>query len=195
MSVRNSGVLVFGFGLNDLNESVYRVVDGKHKACDFYKRWQNMLQRCYSKKFHEKKPAYIDCFVCEEWLSFSSFKAWMSESDWRGKDLDKDLLFPGNKLYSPETCAFIDTKTNRFLVSSHSVNGEFLIGTSFDKGRGKFISRCRNPFTNKMKALGYYHNEIDAHLAWKKHKHELACQLAELQTDPRVAKALMTRYL
>lgn len=34
-----------------------------------------------------------------------------------GWHLDKDILLKGNKVYSPETCAFVPAKINSLLIS------------------------------------------------------------------------------
>lgn len=39
----------------------------------------------------------------------------MIKQDWADKQLDKDLINPNNKLYSPETCFFISGTLNRML--------------------------------------------------------------------------------
>lgn len=93
-------VLVCGVGINDATYSVYRYKGsaGSQKriwACPFYRTWGTMLGRCYSDKFHEQNPTYVGCTVCDEWLTFSKFKAWMETQDWKDKQLDKDILVPG----------------------------------------------------------------------------------------------------
>jgi len=198
---KKCGRLVCGVGVNDVDYKITEnaTVDGKQKQvwiCPFYRTWKSMLVRCYDEKYQSKYPTYIGRSVCEEWLSFSNFKLWMEQQDWEGKQLDKDLLKEGNKVYSPEYCIFVDSKINNFVIDSGAARGEYMIGVSWNKNVSKFASDCRNPFTGKGEHLGYFTNELDAHLAWEKRKHELACQLAEseLVSDPRLAEALRTRY-
>ena len=140
-------------------------------------------------------PTYTGCSVCDEWLTFSNFKRWMEKQDWQGKCLDKDLLIPGNKVYSPDNCALVDAATNLFIGDNAASRGDFPIGVIFDKPTGRFLSRCRNPFTKKFENLGRFFTPEEANLAWRKRKHQLAVQLADLQADERVSKALKTRYL
>lgn len=162
--------------------------------CPFYKKWRCMLMRCYSKKRQELHPAYIGCSVCDEWLTFSKFKLWMEQQDWQGKELDKDLLIHGNKIYSPETCIFVDKVVNLFIKDNESNRGEFPIGTCFNKKRRKFYAQCSDPFTKKRGGLGFFDSPESAHQAWKRRKHELACQLANLQTNDMVANLLRNKY-
>lgn len=188
--------LVYGVGFNDTRFDVSGVVvDVRIGSCHFYRKWCDMLKRCYDSKYQETRPTYIGCTVCDEWLTFSNFKSWMKKQDWEDKVLDKDLLFVGNKIYSPETCVFVDHMTNTFTIGRGAARGDFPLGVRFHKRIGKFEVRCSNPFVKKEETIGYFTCPNEAHLAWKKRKHELACQLADLQTDERVASALRTRYL
>ena len=72
-----------------------------------------------------------------------------------------------------------------------AVNGPLVC---FHKRVKKFSATIGNPFTKKQEHLGYFTCPNEAHQAWKKRKHELACQLADIQTDQRVAEALRIRY-
>lgn len=187
--------LVFGVGLNDADYHVLTKVNGKPVRCPFYQMWSNMLLRCYDEKFQDKNPTYIGCSVCDEWLVFSKFKSWMETQDWQDRQLDKDLLAVGNKVYSPNVCVFVDKATNLFTIDSGASRGKHPIGASFDNRTRKFRAQCSNPITRKNELLGYFTCPEQAHQAWRKRKHEFACQLADLQSDPRVANALRTRYL
>lgn len=186
--------LNFGIGINDADYVTAPHVNGKRVFCPYYKRWKLMLLRCYYTKKHKDSPKYADCLVCKDWLVFSNFKAWMESHDWNGKDLDKDIIIPGNRIYCPEACAFVDHATNSFLTDSGAVRGDYPIGVTFNEDNGKFRARCCNPFTKKREHLGYFSDENKAHLAWRERKHQLSCQLADLQTDERVAEALRIRF-
>lgn len=196
--------LIFGIGISDADYVVQKnetvgYVNGKRKRklvwkCPFYQTWQSMLHRCYSAKYQERHPTYIGCNVSEEWKTFSNFRAWMVTQNWEGMHLDKDLLFDGNKIYSADTCVFVSHAVNSFTTDSGAARGEWMIGTHWHKRSNKFMSRCCNPFTKKQEHLGYFDSEQDAHNAWLKRKLELAYELAAIQTDTRVAKALISRY-
>lgn len=186
--------LIYGVGLNDADYPVKPVVNGMRDSCPFYITWVSMLVRCYSKNYQSKHPAYIGASVCNQWLAFSNFKKWMSTQDFKGKALDKDLLIFGNKIYSPEACVFVDQATNKFTTDSARSRGDYPLGVNLNRESGRFQARCNNPITGARNALGHFTCPDEAHLAWKKRKHELACQLADLQTDERVAAALRLRY-
>ena len=195
--------LVYGVGITDTDYVVQKMetieVNGVRKRklvwiCPYYRVWKNMLQRCYSTKYQERQPTYKGCSVSEEWLRFSNFRKWMMAQDWEGKQLDKDLLFEGNKVYGAELCVFVSGMVNLFTSNRGNDRGEWLIGVDWNKRDGNFRSSCRNSFTKKSEHLGYFKCELEAHKAWLKRKLELAHQLAAIQTDERVAKALINRY-
>ena len=194
--------LIYGIGINDADYVVtqHAKENNKYKMvwrCPLYRAWRSMIKRCYSDKYHQTHPTYIGCSVCDEWLTFSNFKSWMKKQDWERKHMDKDLLIQGNKIYSPETCLFVDAKINTFVTDSGAIRGECMIGVSWKQDRNKFQSQCRNPFTGKKEFLGYFRDELEAHLAWKAKKHEMACLLVDSKycTSPIVAQALRTRYI
>ena len=196
--------LVFGVGVNDLGyrTQVYEYVTEnggkrirKHVfICTYYTVWRNMLQRCYSKKYLESNPSYIGTSVCSEWLYATAFKKWMEQQDWHGKCLDKDIVVPGSKLYSPETCAFVLPTTNLFVVARDASRGGYPTGVSLLKHTGKYQARCQNPFTGKKEHLGLFSTPEEAHEAWRKRKHALAQLVAATESDPRVVEALKKRY-
>ena len=196
--------LIYGVGVNDADYVVKKFetigyVDGKRKQkqvwrCTYYETWVGMLRRCYSARFQERRPTYKGCTVSAEWLTFSEFKRWMEKQDWEGNQLDKDLLIEGNRVYGPDTCVFVTQAVNTFTNDSGAGRGEWLIGVSLHKGRNKFMANCSNPFTKKTENLGLFSCEQEAHEAWRKRKLELAHELAAIQTDKRVANALIERY-
>lgn len=83
-----------------------------------YKLWQNMINRCYSGTYE----SYKNVTVCERWHCFANFledlphiegyKYWLSNP--KKVSLDKDIKQPNNKnkIYSLETCTFINIKEN-----------------------------------------------------------------------------------
>lgn len=195
MKLLRRAKLVFGVGVNDADYTVQPVVFGKQVACPFYRAWKDMLMRCYSAKYQAKYPTYIGCSVAPEWLSFMTFRAWMIRRNWVGNDLDKDILVPGNKVYSPQTCVFISSGLNNFTVDRAADRGEWPIGVDLHKYSGRFRASCRNPFTGRKESLGLFTCPDAAHEAWRARKHQLSLQLAEQQTDPRLAAALSIRYM
>lgn len=199
MKLRKSNKLLFGVGLNDVDYSVtlHEYVGGKNKivwVCPFYTKWRSMLSRCYYKKFQLTNTTYVGCSVIKEWHKLSGFKAWMEQQDWEGKDLDKDILIKGNKIYSPDTCVFVDSKVNMFLTEGAAKRGSLPIGVSLHKRTGKFQAECRSVVEGKAIYLGLYTDAEEAHKVWLSFKLEQAMILASQQTDQRIAAALVNRY-
>lgn len=194
---------IFGVGINDAEYRQQEKItigykDNGHPiqrkvwTCPFYEKWYGMLRRCYSEKQLMKDPQYQGCSVCQEWLTFSNFKKWMEQQNWEGKHLDKDLLGKG-KVYSPDSCAFILQKTNKFMTDRRNYRGQFMIGVFRRKPTHRFNAAINDGNGNKN-PIGLYDTELEAHKAWQAKKHEYACQLADLQEDYRVARVLRERY-
>jgi hypothetical protein len=118
----------------------------------------------------------------------------METQPWAGNQLDKDILVPGNKVYSPETCVFVSSALNSFLLDHGRARGKWPLGVGPHKMTGKFRARCSNPFTGKEESLGMFSDPADAHEAWRARKHEHALRYADMQSDPRVADALRSRF-
>lgn len=122
------------FGKGFMGEGVFKSKDKNDKITKSYNTWSGVLERCYDAKLKERVPSYKDVTVCEEWHNFQVFAEWCIENynsktmgDWA---LDKDILVKGNKIYSPETCAFVPKKINSIFKSSKSYRGDYPIGVT-----------------------------------------------------------------
>lgn len=186
--------LVYGVGINDADYVVQPKTNSGRSCCPYYSRWTGMLERCYSSSWLKKHPSYIGCSVVKDWAYFSNFALWMKTQDWEGKQLDKDILIRGNKIYGPETCVFIKQDLNKFLTERGSERGKWPIGVFWHKRDQKFIAQARCVVTGKRVALGHYDTPEEAHKAWLAFKLVQAYILAADQTDQRVALALIDRY-
>jgi len=67
----------------------------------------------------------------------------MEKQDWQGKQLDKDILVKGNKLYAPDTCIFVSSEINKLLSDCGNVRGKYPRGVNFNKATGQFRAKCR----------------------------------------------------
>lgn len=179
---------VHGKGINDLLGK-YPVHFDK---CVLYKTWKKMLGRCYDPKYQQHRPTYIGCTVCDEWLTFSNFRQWMETQDWEGKVLDKDLLYQGNKVYSPDTCVFIPPEINTLIVAPIKKGKTSPTGISFQQSSQKYIVSCA--IDGKNKNLGRFACPDKAFSVYKEFKENLVKQKAEQyksQIDERAYQALM----
>ncbi|EHM6953344.1 hypothetical protein KGV31_002143 [Vibrio parahaemolyticus] len=182
----------YNIGIRDLPSNEIRNQDGTNTV--LYKVWSSMLQRCYSQSFLSKFPTYRGCSVCEEWLTLSEFKKWFDAHYIEGYELDKDLLFKGNKIYSPQTCVFIPKHVNSFI--SAGGKGKLMRGVSLRPDGKKYIANIFDIDTKKPKYLGSFNTECEAHHAYLTKKNEYAYQVIAMypNLDIRVKNALATRF-
>lgn len=164
-----------------IGEGIY-VVKNKNKITDQYIAWSSMMNRCYSEKYHEKYMTYLNCTVCDEWHNFQNFAKWYDENYYSIKDekmhLDKDILFKGNKIYSPDTCVFVPKNINQLFLKSDKSRGEYPIGVDLIKDRGRFEARC-NCNDGTREHLGYYNDPKSAFEAYKVYKENIIKQVAD----------------
>lgn len=202
--------LIRGIGINDADYVTQKNItvneNGQQKTiywkCPFYNVWRGVIERCYSDDFKLKHPTYKDCTVCDEWLTFSNFRKWMETQDWEGNTIDKDILFFGNKHYSPETCVFVPHDINCILKTQRGNSGGVLpIGVTEKKDR--LVGRSKRyqgllRVNKKQRSLGYFHSPIEAHSVWQLEKaNEIMERVRTYSKDKSfrqdVAKALLER--
>lgn len=190
--MRSKTKLVYGVGINDVEHPVN--VNGA--ILKSYSTWRSMIHRCYDSTFHDTQPTYIGCSVCEEWHRFSTFELWFEEHYVEGWHLDKDLLNPSNKIYSPDTCIFVPGRINNIIGDPGTNKGEYPVGVSYQKNSGKFRSRCRDTTGNTVH-LGVFDTPELAHDAYITAKLDTITKLKlELdEIDTRLYHALMRRYV
>lgn len=185
-----NNVLVRGIGINDADYAVCETINGKKTMCHYYSVWVDMFTRCYSDKYHKKKPTYIGCTVAEEWHKFSNFKKWMEKQDWQGKQLDKDVLCVGNKIYSSENCVFVSALVNSMLTHVRTTKGEYPVGVNYnDSCNNKFMARCH--IDGKRKHLGRFATPEEAGKAYKTAKSNEINRIALQQGDERIKNGLI----
>lgn len=166
---------VCGVGVNDAEYEV-RASFGQG-PCPIYTIWKSMLTRCYSGRY----PSYADCSVCDEWHLFSNFKCWAEKQDYQGKQLDKDILQKGNKVYSPTTCMFVPIEVNCFIQSDNLSKGVTM-------KRHKFQSQCRRD--GVVQYLGIFDTYAQAHECWRAEKERQAVAIAAKIDDKILANAV-----
>lgn len=154
--------LAFGVGVNDADYQVHTALG----ICPYFRAWHNMLKRCYCASYQKTQPTYEGCTVCDEWLTFSNFKAWMKKQDWRWNELDKDIAKPGNRVYSPATCLFVAREINALLNNRRQTAHPQ--GTYFDKHAGKY--RAEITIGGRKRYIGVYDSEKDAGRAYRNTK-------------------------
>jgi len=106
----------------------------------------------------------------------------MINQDWEGKQLDKDIKFTGNKVYSPETCIFVPQQINSLLTDRRAERGSESQGVHFNIRDNKFQANCS--VNGRKKHLGYFDKEEDAAVAYKEFKSKHVHGVAMEQADP-----------
>lgn len=114
---------------NPLHKSVYNIGYygiGNYTArkngikTEEYIKWFSMFVRCYDDKYQLRQPTYIGCSVSDDFCNFQNFAEWYSHYKYECKyplEIDKDLLYEGNKIYSPKTCCLLPKEINSTLNS------------------------------------------------------------------------------
>ena len=187
---------VYGVGITGLEPTK----DENGEVLSSYKCWIEMLRRCYSAKWQEKYPTYVDCSVSEEWLYYHNFKNWYDnnyyEIDNKTSHLDKDILVKGNKVYSPDTCVFVPQFINKLFTKSQKTRGDFPIGVNYDKASKKYRAQLSIFKDGKrtMKHLGLFDTPKEAFEAYKQAKEEYIKEIADNYKDKIPAKLYEAMY-
>ena len=92
-----------------------------------YSIWEAMIARCYRKSQETMYPAYFgECIVCHEWHNYQTFAKWYNDNYYEvdGRlHMDKDILFPGNKEYSPNKCILVPQRINLLFMNKSNNRG------------------------------------------------------------------------
>lgn len=135
-------------------------------TCPIFVAWRGMKTRCLP-PYQERYASYVGVDSCSQWKSFMSFHNWAKKSFKEGLELDKDILVKGNKLYSPETCAFVPKEINYLLNSfKNGVSGNLLMGVSETSNNINKYRACISS-KGKRRNLGVFSAQTDAHKAWQ----------------------------
>lgn len=144
---------LYGVGINDWDNLVY--VD--KKAIPEYGLWSGVVERCYSEKWLQKRPTYRDVTMDSDWLYMTRFIDDVSKipnyDKWKtdGWNLDKDILFKGNRHYSKDTCCFVPPHINNLFTKSNKIRGNFPIG----------VQHVNYPSKSSSKTYGYYRVQLN----------------------------------
>lgn len=169
---------IMGIGVNDADYTVQKNIrtgtspSGKPTykmvwICPYYKLWRSVIVRCYDSTV-KNANVYAKSTVHEDWLRFSTFREWaLDKPIGEGMALDKDILFSGNKLYSPETCVFVPTRLNSLLTCFKSDKGDYPVGVSSRKSSSSFVARVHDGSGGESAYLGSYSTPEEAHSAWQ----------------------------
>lgn len=115
---------VYGVGM--VGEGMYKTWERGHITTE-YSIWADMLRRCYSEKIKDKQLSYFGIVtVCDEWKVYQNFAEWYSSNKYVVNErlhLDKDILYPCNKIYSPNTCLLVPQRINMLFLNMPNKRG------------------------------------------------------------------------
>ena len=169
---------------------------------NIYNKWYDIFRRCYNTRELLRFPTYIGCTICEEWHNFQNFAKWFEgnyyEIDNEVMCLDKDILYKGNKIYSPETCILVPNRINVLFTKSNSKRGDHPIGVTWDKDHQKFKGQCNILLDGKKtrKRLGDFNTPEEGFYSYKKFKEQYIKEIADDYKDkiPNRLYDAMYRY-
>lgn len=175
-------ISVYGFGCLGENAGIFSEPDSFSPP---YNRWHSLVQRCYSKKQQKRQPTYIGCSVAPEWQNFQNFAIWFKENFYQIQgermEIDKDILFKGNKVYGPDRCCFVPQKINGLFIKAEKTRGGSPIGVSYNKKCKKFCSQLNKG--NGPVLLGKFNSTREAFIIYKIEKEKYIKQVAEEYKD------------
>lgn len=172
----------FGVGIYEKGE-----YNRSHPSYDV---WYGMLKRCYS----PNNIYYSDCTVCEDWFNYQNFAKWFNGQNYRldGWNLDKDLINPGNRHYSPETCCFIPKEINTAMaVKSYKERKVLSPGVTLHTD-GRFVARIRR--WGKKDYIGLFNTELEASKAYEDEKIKYLCELGIKYSVPEFIQASLQNF-
>ena len=187
------------FGVGYIGVGKYKATEKDGKKTKAYQIWKSMLERCYDPYRINKYPTYKDCCVCDEWLCYQNFAKWYEENVYNCNNerlhLDKDILYKGNKIYSPDTCVFVPQCVNNLFVKRDRNRGDLPVGVSFHKPCNKYRARCHDGSGHEI-YLGLYNTPEEAFEAYKQYKEQTIKDIAEEYRNviPEVLYNAMINY-
>ncbi len=136
--------------------------------------WKCMLERCYCGEREEHKKYFENCTVYEKWFNFQNFAEWYSNNKYVVKGrlhLDKDILYPGNTVYSPDKCLLVPQKINEQFHYRPKDTG---LPTGIRlTGSGRYSAMCNS------KSLGTYSTIFEAYDVYVKEKERVIKRIAD----------------
>lgn len=159
------------YGVGYVGEGSYSPKDYKNGRLinsPAYEVWCSKLKNCYGKS--KSSHLYSDVEFCKEWLCFQNFAEWFYQQVDRygkGGNVDKDLLFLGNREYSPHTCVYVPPAVNSlFTGTSGNISGVHWCNTQekwvAQIQRGELTTRGKK----KQSYLGRFNSKDQADTAY-----------------------------
>lgn len=168
--------LIDNRGINDSTYPVNWTENGKNFRCPIYSAWKDLIIRTNPEAIKRGSlKHYEECFCCDNWLRFSNFYSWSLDKFKAGYQLDKDILFIDNKLYSEDTCCFVPKKVNN-MFRPNNRESELARGVRskiLKSGVIKYEAFGKHYVTGANVYLGFHNSVEEAHKHWQSFKIEM----------------------
>lgn len=163
------------FDIGYLGDGIYQT-KYNNVTSDDYRTWKNLLHRCYVNQ--KDFPSYYGIStVASEWLNFQNFAKWYEEYKYECEGrlhLDKDILYPGNKVYSSYHCILVPQRINMLFANKPNNRG---LPNGIYKDGNRYHARYNE------KELGGYETIDAAYTVYAKAKKDAIVQVAEEYKD------------
>ena len=191
--------LCYGVGINDVMIAGF----AQSKTC---RVWRGILRRSGKRDTNmHNYEAYKDCTLDPRWFKLSVFKEWIEQwDDFENKEVDKDILIPGNLHYGPDTCLMVRKIVNSWFKPHDENKSDLLRGVCWNNGwkKGKSSKPYRAQISplqvvdgeakiGKRTFLGYFFTEEEASDAFQKARKESLQILVDTETDMKVRDAIL----
>jgi len=184
--------LIYGVGIND-------IMIPEFTSSRIWRKWTGIIRRCDNNdpKWLKEHMSYSGCTLDPRWIKLSAFKEWIEQwDDYENKEVDKDILITGNRVYGPDTCLMVRPIVNGWF-KPHLDYGDLPRGVSWNNGwkKGKSPKPYRAQITpiktGKRTGLGYYDTIEEASAVFEEARKEQMKILIETEIDLKVKNAIM----
>lgn len=168
------------YGVGFIGQGKYKSrVDGK--LTKQYDEWKSFLQRSNDEEYKIKEPTYKDTYTNEYFYNFQNYCDWREQNyyeiEGEKMQLDKDILYKGNKEYAPDKCIFVPQRINNLFTKSDAKRGTLPIGVTYDKEKSTYKAQLNT--LNGHRHLGYYNSPEQAFQAYKQAKEQYIKEVAD----------------
>ena len=184
--------LCYGVGINDVMIPYFT-------RTRTWRTWSGIIRRTNNRDpkwiNEQNKISYLGCTLDSRWYKLSAFKEWIEQwDDFQNKEVDKDILIPGNKIYGPDTCLMVRPSVNAWFKPT--VVGDLPRGVTWNSywkknGTGKPYRAQITPIGGKRTALGYYATIEEASAVFEKARKDQIKILIETEADLKVKNAML----
>jgi len=184
---------VHGAGINDAPYAVARVVNGQQEMCPIYSIWRGVLTRCFDEKYQSRQPTYVGAQICDEWLYFMEFRSWVVQQEWKENQIDKDIICPGNMVYSPEKCCMVSRGLNNLIRDYRNKSFGMPVGVFWVRREDCFHAMLM--IKGKSMVVGRFDFQEEAEDTYNFHKGKHIREVAMNIQDERVKEGLIKHAL